>query len=135
VSGTAAPARRPPPGSWPPCLPAACPRFRSMAGASPSPPDTETAGGMARRAALEAALLSLLGADGEEPPASALATALELLEIVQTPAAPVRRRLEERVWSLGGHLRPAGALGALADKLGFTYRDQPARPAAVADGG
>jgi hypothetical protein len=85
------------------------------------PPDDDTSDGVARRDALAAVVLALLGTDGTAPTVETLRNAAELLELVKLPpGAPQRRRLEERVWSLITVGRPTLPLRALADVLGLS---------------
>jgi hypothetical protein len=94
------------------------------------PPDDDTTAGVARRDALAEVALALLGDDGVLPGSDALRAAAQLLEIVRLPAgAPVRRRLEERVWALIASGRPGAPLRALAEGLGFSARERPSRTA------
>jgi hypothetical protein len=84
------------------------------------PPDGETPEGVARRAALTGVLLAALGKNDGAPPAANLRLAAELVDIVALPdAAPERRTLEERVWTLCSSGRPSAPLRALADKVGL----------------
>jgi hypothetical protein len=81
------------------------------------PPDGETPEGVARRSGLTRVLLAAL--DGT-PSAATLRLAGELVDIIALPdAAPDKRLIEERVWTLCAHGRPSAPLRALAEKVGI----------------
>jgi len=81
------------------------------------PPDGETPEGVARRSGLTRVLLAAL--DGT-PSAANLRLAGELVDIIALPdAAPDKRLIEERVWTLCAHGRPSAPLRALAEKVGI----------------
>ena len=96
------------------------------------PPDGETPEGVARRAALTRVLLAAL--DGT-PSAAMLRRGGELVDIIALPdAAPERRVLEERVWTLFAHGRPSAPMRALAEKVGLAVAKSHRSPAAGNDG-
>ncbi len=89
------------------------------------PPDGDTPAGVARRALLARVVLILLGEEGETPGAEALQLCGELYDLLALPAgAPERRAIEERIWALIARGRPAAALRALAEKVGFARSEK-----------